>query len=252
MHGKLDYHQGGYGFMNIKSYLALLTLAVCCLIPMPAWARWQTIERNAQGTLSFHVDTLKLLNKDQTIRVFERQIPSDPHKQGSLQHNEYDLKAKQWRTRSSYVINHKGKKLAGTKKIGPWKPLLPLTETMTHARYYRDYARVKGPWTFIKTLPNTGKKWINPKTLKKTGDYKYEVWEKTKLNHVSSRVKWVISLTEYNTEKKTALTKYICTFDPTGYMTSYDATKDKWSLKEDVYGEYIGDSVAEYYRNHVK
>ena len=236
--------------MVIRKLVLTLGLAVCCLLPTPAFARWQTISRDAAGTWAFNVDTLKLLNKGNTVRVFERYLPFDKNQKGRLEHNEYDLKLKQWRTRSSYTLNNKGKKLGGTKKIGPWKPLMPLTETMTHARYFRDYARVKGPWTFIKTLPNTGKKWINPETLKKTGTNKYEVWEKTKLNRPASNVKWVISLTEYDVEKKKAVTKYMCTFDPDGYMTSYAAAKDKWSKENDTYGEYIGDSIAEYYKKH--
>jgi hypothetical protein len=233
--------------MQLRKILILTML--CCLLSLPVSAsRWSTIAQDASGTLSFEVSSLKLINNDTTVKVWERYIPFDKKQQGHLYHNEYDLKKKQWRTRSSYVVNSRGRKISGTKKIGPWQPLMAMTDTMTHARYYRDYYRVKGPWTFVKTLPNVGRKWINPETIRKTGTRKYEVWEKTKLNHPTSRAKWLISLTEYDVEKGKALTKYLCVINPQGYMTENNAEKDKWLASEDTYGEYVGAAVEKQYK----
>ncbi len=227
----------------------LMLAALCTVLCRPAWAaHWQPVSQDVSGVLSFEVSSLKLLEKDTVVRVWERYQPYDKKQQGRLNHNEYDLKNKQWRTRSTYVLNGKGRKISGTKTIGPWQPLLALTDTMTHARYYRDYSRINGPWTFVKTLPGIGRKWINPKTIRKTGTRKYEVWEKTKLNEPTSRAKWLLSLTEYDVPKKKALTKYLCVFDASGYMTENHAEKDKWLASEDTYGEYIGDAIEKQYQ----
>lgn len=231
----------------MKHLMACTALFLILGVTFPAEARWSVLQKDERGTLSFHVESLKLLDKDRTVRVYERWQPKDSNISGTVMHNEYDFHLKQWRTRSKFTVTPSGKKGKGTRKIGPWQPLSALTPTMTHARYYRDYAQLNGPWTFVKTIPRLGRKWINPKSIRKTGTERYEVWEKTELRRSVAGTKVLLSLTEYDLRKETAETKYLSNFDASGYMTSHAATKDRWSRKTDTYGEYIGDAVKKHY-----
>ena len=139
--------------MRHEAFDGLYSLCLILGVTFPAEARWSVLQKDERGTLSFHVESLKLLDKDRTVRVYERWQPKDSSISGTVMHNEYDFHLKQWRTRSKFTVTPSGKKGKGTRKIGPWQPLSALTPTMTHARYYRDYAQLNGPWTFVKTIP---------------------------------------------------------------------------------------------------
>lgn len=100
----------------MKHLMACTALCLILGVTFPAEARWSVLQKDERGTLSFHVESLKLLDKDRTVRVYERWQPKDSSISGTVMHNEYDFHLKQWRTRSKFTVTPSGKKGKGTRK----------------------------------------------------------------------------------------------------------------------------------------
>lgn len=234
---------------------AFITAFLLCTCTLPAGAvHWMPLGDAEEGLVYMDRDSLKSIDEN-TVRAWEKVIWREPDSKGRtgvLQHQEYDLKKKKWRQLSWYYLNAHGKKAAGTRKIGAWLPLEPLTSLFSRARYEKDYVRLKGPWVFIKTLPGLGKKWFNPKTLEKKSNDTYEVWEKTRMRQPVNGTVVLLSKTRYTLKDKKAKTLYLCTFDQRGFMTDHYDVRDKWDQENDTYGEYIGEQLAAYYKKHHK
>ncbi len=82
----------------MKHLMACTALCLILGVTFPAEARWSVLQKDERGTLSFHVESLKLLDKDRTVRVYERWQPKDSSISGTVMHNEYDFHLKQWRS----------------------------------------------------------------------------------------------------------------------------------------------------------
>jgi len=240
----------------MKKQIAAGILAILfSACPITAQAvHWMPLGDTEEGQVYMDRDSLKTKGENNII-VWEKILWREADSKGNsgiLQHQEYDLKKKVWRPLSWYYLNSRGKKSTGVRKIGEWQPLQPLTSLFSRARYEKDYARLNGPWVFIKTLPGLGKKWFNPRTLEKKGTDTYEVWEKTRLRQPANRTILLLSKTRYTLQDKKAKTLYLCTFDQRGFMTDHYDVRDKWDQENDTYGEYIGEQLAAYYKKHHK
>jgi hypothetical protein len=236
-----------------KQWLAM-GLAFCLsALPLPALAvHWMPLGQTDEGLISMDRDSLKR-PADTSLLVWEKVTWDKPDAlghTGELRHREYDMKTKKWRQLSSYNLDKKGRKTGGNRKVQEWQPFEPMTPLFTRARYEWDYSRWRGPWVFIKTLPNLGRKWFNPDSLEKKGPNSYQVWEKTVMKNPVNGTKVLLSQTRYDLKNEKARTLYLCTFDEQNNMTDHYAVNDVWNKAGDTYGEYIGDQLATYYAKH--
>jgi hypothetical protein len=209
-------------------------------------AHWQLWGDKGNGKLYFDLNSLERVGNIVTVQEKEEKTQADAKGiKSEILGRQYDVKKSQCRTFTRQLYNAKGKMMVTNKKVESWQKIAPQSTQAAQMEYLLAASRIQGPWNQVKNIGNVAVKFYNPSTLKETKKDVLEVWEKLELNKVEKQTKSIVSLVRYDVAKGTATTLYTCEFNARKELLSAKADIDNWGVKDDTYGEYIGNELKQ-------
>ena len=143
---------------------------------------WQYVRDEAGNKV--YLDTASINKSGNLFSMTEKQDLLNANNKGhasKLIFKEFDTKNKQWRTTGMEVLNAKGLKVIAQKKHGKWKKITAGSQAAADLQTCENYARLSGPWSYVKEIQTTASKFFNPSSLKKGKQDSLEVWEKLEM-----------------------------------------------------------------------
>jgi hypothetical protein len=214
---------------------------------------WQYVRDEAGNKV--YLDTASINKSGNLFSMTEKQDLLNANNKGhasKLIFKEFDTKNKQWRTTGMEVLNAKGLKVVAQKKHGKWEKITAGSQAAADLQTCENYARLSGPWSYVKEIQTTASKFFNPSSLKKGKQDSLEVWEKLEMKKETGGVKTILSHVRYFVKTGKASTLYNCEFNTQGQLIKAGPVVDEWGVSNDAYGEYIGNDLEKYYSGHKK